>query len=207
MNESKRRLFFLIIFAFASVKLCNAQDTSLVHYLIKRIAEQQTKNDDYFLPGVFPSYISNKEKFSAHKKDNNIFFTGLIDYTLNEIKPYVNSEDELLIDSILANSKVLYSKFKNQKGRNTYNFWRTDSAHEYPYASFLKLFGKKITLPDDMDDTVLSLLALDANDSTAEEVHELMQMFVNSHTNKVRSVINEYNDLPAYSTWFGKKFP
>jgi len=199
-------IFLFLIFVAAS-KYCCAQDSALTHYLLKRISEQQVKHDDNFLTGIFPSYISNKEKFSERKKDNNIFFNGLIDYTLNEIKPLMNFQDQLLIDSILENSKTLYSKFKNQKGRNTYNFWRTDSAHEYPYASFLKLFGKKITLPDDMDDTVLSLLALDADDSTAEEIHQLMQLFVNTDSNKVRSVIKEYDDLPAYSTWFGKKFP
>jgi hypothetical protein len=200
-------IIFLLLFFVAASNHCQAQDSALIHYLLNRISEQQVKQDDYFLAGIFPSYITNKEKFSERKKDNNIFFNGLIDYTLNEIKPLMNQQDQLLIDSILENSKTLYPKFKNQKGRNTYNFWRTDSAHEYPYASFLKLFGKKITLPDDMDDTVLSLLALDADDSTAEKVHQLMQLFVNSDTNKVRSVINEYDDLPAYSTWFGKKFP
>lgn len=201
----------LIIFSFIFIAItsnyCCAQDSAHIHFLLKRIGEQQVKQDDYFLTGIFPSYFSNKEKFSDRKKDNNIFFNGLIDYTLKEIKPLMNEEDQLLVDSILENSKPLYSKFNNQKGRNTYNFWRTDSAHKYPYASFLKLFGKKITLPDDMDDTVLSLLALDADDSTAEEVHQLMQLFVNSDTNKVRSVINEYDNLPAYSTWFGKKLP
>ena len=202
-----KRKFFIFFFFIALSNCCNAQDSALIHYLLKRITGQQVKADDYFLTGIFPSYITNKEKFSDRKKDNNIFFNGLIDYTLNEIKPLMNQQDQLLIDSILENSKTLYSKFKNQKGRNTFNFWRTDSAHEYPYASFLKLFGKKITLPDDMDDTILSLFALDADDSTAEEVHQLMQLFVNADTNKVRSVIKEYDDLPAYSTWFGKKFP
>jgi hypothetical protein len=202
----KFAISFFILFVVAT-NISSAQDSVLIHYLLKRISEEQIKSDSYFLAGIFPSYISNKEKFSERKKDNDIFFNGLIDYTLGELKPLVNGEEQLLIDSILANSKPLYRKFKNQKERNTYNFWRTDSAHEYPYASFLKLFGKKITLPDDMDDTVLSLLALDADDSTAEEVHQLMQSFINTDTNKVRSVIKEYDDLPAYSTWFGKKFP
>src|SRR6476469_2988910 len=202
-----KRKFFIFFFFIALSNCCNAQDSALIHYLLKRITGQQVKADDYFLTCIFPSYITNKEKFSDRKKDNNIFFNGLIDYTLNEIKPLMNQQDQLLIDSIIENLKKLYSKFKNQKGRNTFNFWRTDSAHEYPYAGFLKLFGKKITLPDDMDDTILSLFALDADDSTAEEVHQLMQLFVNADTNKVRSVIKEYDDLPAYSTWFGKKFP
>jgi hypothetical protein len=188
-------------------QLCLAQDSVLIHYLLERITAQQVKQDDYFLQGIFPSYISNNETFSSRKKDNNIFFNGLIAYTLNDIRPYVNDRNRLVIDVILANAKQLYPKFKNQKGRNTYNFWRTDTTYDYPYAGLLKLFGKKISLPDDMDDTVLSLLALDADDSIALNVHALMQMYVNSDTNKVRSVINVYNDLPAYSTWFGKKFP
>lgn len=204
----KIRLRIILFILIASTgNNCPAQDSTLIHYLIERISEQQIKKDGYFLRGIFPSYISNKKKFSENKKDNNIFFNGLIDYTLNEIKPLMNQHDQLLIDSILYNAKQLYPKFKNQKGRNTYNFWRTDTIHEYPYASFLKLFGKKITLPDDMDDTVLSMLALDAEDSTAEQVHLLMQLFVNADTNRVRSVIKEYDGLPAYSTWFGKKFP
>jgi len=202
----KHILIFLTAFIFLSWKSA-AQDSLLINYLLKRIAAQQIKQDDYFLEGIFPSYISNRETFSNRKKDNNIFFNGLIAYTLNDIKSHVSGENHLIIDSILIRTKPLFAKFKNRKGRDTYNFWRTDMTYEYPYASFFKLFGKKITLPDDMDDTVLSLLALDAEDSVASNVHILMQQYVNSDTNKVRSVINMYNDLPAYSTWFGKKFP
>jgi len=199
-------LIFLTAFTILSLQ-CVAQDSLLINYLLKRIAARQIKQDDYFLPGIFPSYISSKEIFSDRKKDNNIFFNGLIAYTLNDIRPHVNEQNRLIIDSILAGAKPLFAKFKNRKGRDTYNFWRTDTAYDYPYASFIKFFGKKTTLPDDMDDTVLSLLALDAGDSAASSTHTLMQRYVNSDTNKVRSVINAYNNLPAYSTWFGKKFP
>src|SRR6266487_3270935 len=199
-------IFFLIALIILSLQ-CVAQDSLLINYLVKRIASQQIKQDDYFLQGIFPSYISNNENFSNRKKDNNIFFNGLIAYALNDIKPHVSEQNRLIIDTILANAKQLYPKFKNQRGRDTYNFWRTDTVYDYPYASFLKLFGKKITLPDDMDDTVLSLLALDADDSIASNVHSLMQSYVSSDTNKVRSVINVYNNVPAYSTWFGKKIP
>ncbi|HEY6978787.1 MAG TPA: hypothetical protein VH396_20960 [Chitinophagaceae bacterium] len=199
-------IFFIPAFIFLSL-LCAAQDSLLVSDLLKRIAAQQIKEDNYFLPGIFPSYITSKEIFSNRKKDNNIFFNGLIAYTLNDIKRHVTEQNRLIIDSILANAKPLFAKFKNRKGRDTYNFWRTDTAYDYPYASFIRFFGKKTTLPDDMDDTVLSLLALDADDPVASNIHALMQDYVNSDTNKVRSVINTYNNFPAYSTWFGKKFP
>jgi hypothetical protein len=201
------RIFFLIVLGTLLSTASRANDSALVHYLLERISSQQVTRDDYFLRGIFPSYIAGRERFSDHKEDNNIFFNGLIDYTLKEIKPLVNAQDRLLIDSILAASKSLYSKFKNRKGRNTYNFWRTDSAQAYPYAGFLKFVDKKITLPDDMDDTILSLFALGADDSTAEQVHQLMQFFTSSDTNMVRSVIKAFDGLPAYSTWFGRRFP
>jgi hypothetical protein len=199
-------IFFLTAFIILSLQSA-AQDSLLIHYLLKRIAAQQIKQGDYFLQGIFPSYISNNQTFNNRKKDNNIFFNSLIEYTLNNIKLNMSKPNQFIIDSILINAKPLFAKFKNRKGRDTYNFWRTDTAYDYPYASFFKLFWKKITLPDDMDDTILSLLALDTDDSVASNVHALMQEYVNSDTNKVRSVINMYNDLPAYSTWFGKKFP
>lgn len=187
--------------------MSNAQDNLLINFLIKRIGEEQVKSDNFFLPGIYPSYIAKSEKFSSRKKDNNIFFNGLIAYTLSDIKGYVNEQNRQTIDSLLIVSKPLFTKFKNTKGRETYNFWRTDSSYDYPYSGVLKLFTKDITLPDDMDDTVLSLLALHANDSTAKAAHVLMQQFVNSDTSKVRSIIEDYSSLPAYSTWFGKKFP
>ena len=55
------------------------------------------------------------ETFSNRKKDNNIFFNGLIAYTLNDIKSHVSGENHLIIDSILIRTKPLFAKFKNRK--------------------------------------------------------------------------------------------
>ncbi len=205
----KRTIFiFSFLFSFQIfTQCCIAQDSLQVIFLLSRIAEQQVKQDDYFLPGIFPSYIANHESFSGNKKDNNIFFNTLIAYTLSDIKSSVSKPNQLLIDDILAKTKPAFPKFKNQKGRDTYNFWRTDTAFEYPYTGLINPFSKDITLPDDMDDTVLSLLALDTDDSTAAKVHTLMQSFTNNGSSEFRSVIKMYSQSPAYSTWFGKKFP
>lgn len=207
MIPRKGLLLFIICLFQTAPYLSKAQDSALIHFLIKRIGQEQVMSDNFFLPGIFASYISKNENFSSKKKDNNIFFNGLIAYTLDDIRPYVNVQNQQRIDAIFDNAKPLFIQFKNTKGRETYNFWRTDSTYDYPYAGILKLFAKDISLPDDMDDTVLSLLALNANDSIAKAVHALMQQFVNSDTNKVRSIIEDYRHIPAYSTWFGKKFP
>ena len=140
---------------------CAGQDTSIINFLIKRIAIQQVRQDAYFFRGIYPSYISKRDKFSTKKKDNNIFFNGLIAYTLNDIKPFVSKENSLLIDTMLNNARPLYAKFKNKR-RDTYNFWRTDSAFDFPFPTIFNFFSKNVTLPDDMDCTVLSLLALGA---------------------------------------------
>jgi len=205
MNGIKQLV--IIIFFFANCIRSKAQDSALIHYLINRIAAQQIQQDNFFLQGIYPSYISKQEKFATRKKDNNIFFNGLIAYTLNDIKSKTDNYSQQLIDKSLNKAKPLFIKFKNNKGRNTYNFWRTDSTYDYPYSGILKPFARNISLPDDMDDTVLSLFALNAADSTAKEVHMLMQQFVNNDSNRVRSIIEDYRQLPAYSTWFGKKFP
>ncbi len=200
-------IFFILLCLNSFPQSCIAQDSLLVNFLLKRIANHQVKQDDYFLSGIFPSYISSKETFNANKKDNNIFFNTLIAYTLSDIKTYVSKNNQLLIEEILTKSKTLFPKFRNTKGRNTYNFWRTDTTLKYPYTGLINPFSKDITLPDDMDDTVLSLLALDTDDSSVASVHALMQSFANNGSSKLRSVIKMYRQYPAYSTWFGKKFP
>src|SRR4051812_46519982 len=156
-------LFYFIACSF----MCKGQDSLMVNFLIERIAGQQVQHDNYFLPGIFPSYYSKNAKFSAGKKDNNIFFNCLIAYVLNDIKPFVNTNNRLLIDSTLGSARPLYRKFKNKR-RNTYNFWRTDSSFDFPFPTVFNLYSRDVTLPDDLDDTVLSLLALDAADSTAK---------------------------------------
>jgi hypothetical protein len=203
----KKYGIIIFLFYFQVMPLiCRGQDSSIINFLIKRIAIQQVRQDAYFFKGIYPSYISKRNKFSTKKKDNNIFFNSLIAYTLNDIKPFVSKQNNISIDTMLTNARPLYAKFKNKK-RDTYNFWRTDSAFDFPFPTVFNLFSKDVSLPDDMDCTALSLLALGADDSTAKAVHKLMQGFTNSKDNKVRSVISLYDTLAAYSTWFGIKFP
>lgn len=202
----KKSVIFFIVCTVLICAYANAQDTT-IHSLLKKIAAQQISNDDFFSDGNFPSYISPRQKFSTRKKDDNIFFTSLIIYTLKDVQPLLAKEDQAIADSIIIRAKPLYKKFENRSGRNTYNFWRTDIKQEFPYGRFLQLLHKDLALPDDMDDTVLALLALNADSADAAELHNLMQHFVNSDSTKVRSVIDEYENQPAYSTWFGKRFP
>lgn len=199
-----------VLLPFALMLLCVfslAQDSTKINFLLSRIATLQSRDNDVFVNGLFPSYIAKREKFSDKKPDNNIFYNGLIAYTLTNIKDQLNLNQQQQIDALFQTAKPAFQRFKNQEGRSTYNFWRTDTAFHYPYIGLVNMFTRKINLPDDMDDTVLSLLAISVNDSTAEAVHNLMQHYVNNDSDKVRTIIKAYEKYPAYSTWFGKKFP
>ena len=184
-----------------------SHDSLVMSQLLQRIDQLQSKESSVFPKGFFPSYrlyALNKDRLKA---DVNIFFTGLIAFTLRDIKPQLTIAQQKQADQIIANTLPVYSKFQNQKGRPTYNFWPTDTPQIFPNAGWLNVFNKSKALPDDLDDTVIMLLALQADDSTARQVHALMQGFTNNGEKKVRNTFKDYRNIGAYSTWFGKKMP
>jgi hypothetical protein len=97
--------------------------------------------------------------------------------------------------------------FKNRQGRDTYNFWRTDTPQIFPNAGWLNTFDKSQSLPDDLDDTVILLWAEEASRERAALVHDTMQLFANTKGKTVKNSLPAFKKLPAYSTWFGKKMP
>ncbi len=183
------------------------QDAEVQSFLLSRIRQLQADREGTILPGLFYSYISNKEKFSDSKTDENIFYTGLIAYTLKEMAPFLDVNKQQQIDTILQNAFPVFEKFKNKHGRATYNFWRTDTAFTFPYTWWIKILRGPVTLPDDMDDTSLGLLALDAPDSVARNVHQLMASYTHDGIHTLRSPLKYFPAYNAYSVWFGKKFP
>jgi hypothetical protein len=71
----------------------------------------------------------------------------------------------------------------------------------------MNLFNKSQALPDDLDDTVIMLLALATTWATAQQVHDLDAGFTNNGEKQVRNTFKDYRNIGAYSTWFGQKMP
>jgi len=197
-------LISFIIFICVITNL-NAQDSITLDYLLDKIETQQLKHNDFFIEGVFPSYINASRKFKTKKKDNTIFYNTLVVYTLKNNYSKFNHEQKIIVDSIIARSEKASKYFKN-KTRNTYNFWRTDTATKFHYSWWLPILNGNSALPDDMDDTVLGLLMNNENKDSAEEFHQFMQAYINSKP-PLKTTYKIYKNEPAYSTWFGKKFP
>ncbi|BDQ11046.1 hypothetical protein TEGAF0_02630 [Sediminibacterium sp. TEGAF015] len=201
------KLFFTLFFVTISLSGF-AGDSLIISQLMERIAFLQAKEDGIFPKGSIPSYrmyAHNKDRFKA---DINPFFTGLVSFTLLDIQPHLTEAQNRIANQIISNTQPVFEKFKNRKSNlPTYNFWPTDTPKIFPNAGWLNHFDKSRSLPDDMDDTVIILMAMQATDSIASMVHELMQNHVNTPTNPVKNTFKEYRKLSAYSTWFGKKMP
>lgn len=198
-----RCLFASVFSIFAGSQLI-AQD-SIIDSLLQQIETQQLKHDNYFIDGIFPSYISAERKFKTKRKDNTIFYNTLVTYTLKEHYAKFSAKQKEVCDSLIARSVKASSHFRN-KNRNTYNFWQTDTTTRFHYSWWMPLIKGRNGLPDDMDDTVLCFLMNDENQESAELLHKLMQFYVNKNP-PLKTTYKAYADYGAYSTWFGKKFP
>lgn len=184
-----------------------ANDSLLIHRLVQRIAAQQVRVNGHFAPGMFPSYREYDKHRNVFKDDDNIFFTGLVIFTLQQLRPYLPEADSRTCDSIIGKAAPLYARFRSRQGRHTYGFWRTDTPEVFPNGGWLNWMNKSHELPNDMDDTAIILLASDAPDSIVRRVHELMQHYTNNGRKKVRNTFAAYKKIPTYSTWFGNRMP
>lgn len=209
----RKKIIFRIIYGLLFTVMmtdCKAtQDTAFIHAILKRVEQQQIKEHSFYIKGLLPAYADKAFKgFSTRINDNSIFCTSISVYTLRKIKSYLDKESQTIIDSICARATPAFASFENRKGKHTYNFWRQDSTFKFPYNWWVPAIANRDwELPDDFDDTVMSLLALNADDSVAIQVHRYMQNYSGYPAAKIKGVPVEYKKIPAYSTWAGKKFP
>lgn len=197
----------LLFLLFFYTNKSNAFDTTIVTQLLQRIDQLQVKESGVFPKGLFPSYRTYALNQDRQKADINPFFTGLIVFTLDRIKDQLTPYQQKLVEQISSNAKPVFTKFKNRKGRDTYNFWPTDTVQIFPNSGWMNIFNKRQSLPDDMDDTVIILMALKANEKTADNIHLLMQEYINGGKGKINNTFSSISNLPAYSVWFGNRMP
>ncbi len=201
------RYTFIILFFTFTAKL-TANDSLVISRLLARIDALQVKQDGIFPKGSIPSYRKYALNQDRSKADINPFFTGLVAFTLNDIKTELSPSQQQLAENIITRSFATYPKFQNRKkNRDTYNFWPTDNPQIFPHSGWLNLFNKSRALPDDLDDTVIILMAQQRGDSVAKSIHQLMQGYTNNENKKVTNTFPEYLKVGAYSTWFGEKMP
>lgn len=205
LPASSSTLLSILILLLPFNLYCQLQDPILQS--LRRIQALQPAESSVFPKGSIPSYRVYALNRDLEKADINAFYSGLTMFTLNSVSPLLQPEQKAVSDSIVRAVSPVLDKFRNRSGRFTYNFWPTDTPQIFPHSGWMNWFDKSQSLPDDLDDTVILLLAQEARDSVARAVHALMQGYTNTDGKQVRNTFDSYRDMKAYSTWFGKKMP
>jgi hypothetical protein len=178
---------------------------SLVRKLLDRLEALQVRQDSFYYAGTFPTRRAWGGSPWAKKGDNSIFYTGLIVFTLQQLKPLLREDERIRCDSITARALRAYGHFRNPSGRPTYNFWPTDHPAFFPNAAFLSHFEKAKKITDDLDDTSILWMGSGIPDSTAKRLKTLMGKHAAGSERRSHSSYRVFRDLPAYSAWFGIK--
>ena len=171
--------------------------------LIKKIAYLQDSADRRYFPnGIFESYRSNKF-WRYHRPDTNVFFTAITVFTLNNIKEKLSPESQKLVEQITDKAIRSYDLFKNKEGLNTYNFFQTNPSQHFPHGNILHRFNY-FKIPDDIDDTAMINLTKPHTQEEAKWLKNKLIQHSNGYKKQIKNTFPAYQNLKAYSTWFGK---
>ena len=138
------------------------------------------------------------------REDDNIFFTGLIVWTLRQQRSKLSPENQITIDTICKRAIVNYPNYQNKKGDCTYNFWEPKPNRHFPNDRFLSN-RKNHALPDDLDDTSVLYLSNPQSDSLNKRLHQKMANYSNGQFETIQNTFRKYKHSKAYNTWFAKK--
>lgn len=201
----KSAVFFVAL--FAGIISSNANDTLITYRLLKRITALQVKQGGVFPAGSFPSYRMYALNKTRRKADINPFFTGLIVFALRTMQSRLTPYQQQMAMAVIDKARPVFDKFLNRTGRISYNFWPTDTVKVFPNGGWLNWMDRSGSIPDDLDDTSIILLAVDAPLGLVQQVYDSMQRYANTVSGKIKNTLKQYRNSPAYSTWFGKKMP
>lgn len=177
-------------------------ETVSITRVLRNIEALQSTGSAIYPAGMFPS--QRFHKFLPYRReDNNIFFTALIAFTLQQILPRLTVDQQEIARNICKRAVQTYPLYRSRRGLMTYNFWQnTPQKHFYPGHLFHKLAF--MALPDDADDTVLIYMTLQHTPEDTRWVKEELAKHANKSKALIKNTFPQFLDLKAYTTWFGK---
>jgi len=170
--------------------------------LLSKISELQSKGDKQYAAGLFPSQRFHLY-FPIEREDNNIFFTASIVFILQNLREKFSEEEKNIADEICRKAIANYPDYKNKDGLDTYNFWRTDGSPHFPNGKILSRINK-VRIPDDADDTSLIYLTSNLSREKVLGLKEKLAQHANLSKKQITNTFQEYKNLKAYSSFFGK---
>jgi hypothetical protein len=171
--------------------------------IIERIYDlQNTADTKYWKEGFFPNYRLNKI-IKYKRPDNSIFFTASIVLILNNIKENLSTKSQKLVQIITEKAVANYDDYQSTTDGNIYNFYPTNPSRHFGNGVIFKHF-KHFQLPHDADDTALIYLTKPFSKDENLWLQNKLSKHSNGRSKKIQNTFEEYKNLKAYSTWFGK---
>lgn len=175
----------------------------MITTLLYKLQQQQLDSHKQgYLNGVFASQRIHSH-FPYSREDENVFFSSAIVFTLQEYQHQFSKENSLIADEIIHKVIACYPSFKNFKGGNTYNFFKTNPMDFFPNGKVMQHF-KTFKLADDADDTAYVYLT-DPKQKSHQWLHKKLTKHANGTLKWNLFNLEKYKDLKAYSVYFGKK--
>lgn len=169
---------------------------------IDRIEALQSTGNALFPKGIFPAQRSNS-MIGYRRPDTTMFFSAITAFTLQSIRKYCSAESQAQIDSMIALVTGNYPDFQNKDGLKTYNFWKTKPSRHFPNGRWFRRF-EHFRIPDDIDDTAFAYLTTNPSEEELFWLKEKLTLHANGAKLWIKNTYPEYQQLRAYSTWFGK---
>ena len=179
-------------------------DLALINLLIENIAQEQVSTKGEFYTGAFPSYRKCGGVPNNFQPDNNIFYTGIIAFTLRNLLPYLPADSKIKAEQVITNTQKAFPFYQNKQGDPFYNFWPTNT-RILPHSYFVKYMNKLVGSGEDADDAVMILMASNSNDSICSVLKKRLITVSNLSGQKIISTYKKYSTIPAYSTYLGLK--
>ncbi len=200
----KKLLCIFFILCVNAGSLTAQNDGALINSLLTDIETMQVQRDGEFYTGMFPGYRKCAGIPHNYQPDNNIFFTAITAFTLNQLKPYLGDDNKARTLRIIKNAEAAYPHYRNPNGNPYYSFWPVN-APILPHAFFINRLSGVLAQGDDADDSVMILLASDNNDSDNTALKKRLIAVSNLKKRKINTTFKKYRDIPAYSTYLGEK--
>ncbi len=195
----------LIIGVCCQVK-AQTNDDVLIGKLVQQIAAMQYKKegDHNFHTGMFYSYKKWAGYPQRYSPDNNIFYTGIVALALQQMLPRLSEPNKAIAQNIISLAASAYPYYQNKKQLPSYFFWQNGKPI-MPNTYFVHKLSDLIATSEDVDDSVMLLMTMDAPDSSIKKLKLIMDSVANGRLRPIRNTYKKYKHIPAHTTYLGKK--
>lgn len=175
---------------------------TLLEKTLESIVKLQSTGNSHYAHGLFPSQRVHPRS-GYLREDDNIFFSALVVFTLQQLK--ANLPDSLVsrIDTLIEAVVRNYPNYRHPANPNTYNFWHDRPDGHFPNGLLLNRLPF-FALPADADDTALIYLTSD-QDYPPYQLKATLENHYSREEHPSPLTPVAYRDLRAYPTFLGKK--